>query len=384
MELELNLIEQGQNIIRHGGLFIWCVVAISIAALVISLERFWILKIQYRLNGRKLFDTVKRNLIEGNIRGAEEACEAHPGVPLAQLMHAGVSAAARRGKLHQLDIAVESELLNSIPLISQRLNYLPSLANVATLFGLLGTIAGLIVAFRSTGGAGIGGMSQEQGLAAGIAVAMYNTAFGLVVAIPTTLSYLYLSNSANALMDDLERYASAFKRLVTELGLVVNDGVSAEAVRFEKNSGSADHTASAQAAIQDRLDRAQREVALESKTPSAVLSSKDEAVRKNVKAPSISKPAAMASRPAPKKEDATLILDAESRISVTHAIRPEDVVKPFSEETEKRFVTASKDLPSVSDRLSSEKTKISTRDRSGLEEITDELTTPELPGVRKP
>jgi biopolymer transport protein ExbB/TolQ len=355
-------------IIFFTVIFIWCIIAISIAALVISIERFWMLKIRYRISGRQLFDTVKRNLIEGNIRGAEEACEEFEGIPLAQLLRSGISAATRRGRKAQLDIAVESELLNYIPMISQRLNYLPSLANVATLFGLLGTIAGLILAFKSTGGMSAAGMTQEQGLAAGIAVAMYNTAFGLLVAIPTTLSYLYLSNTANALMDDLDRYAAALKRLVMELGFIEARAETAEldeeaVAENSKPAKKEDRNIKVtQAQAQDRLERAQREVARESKTP-------------NHMTPVDSK-----------RPDKTIILDVDSRISVTQAVRPKENKKPYSEETAKFMAHAGSEIPAMkSERFASEPTQITTREKIlGLDDLTDELRTSEAPHSRKP
>lgn len=340
MEFEFNFLEQGQNLIRHGGVFIWCIVAVSVAALVISIERFWMLQIQYRIDGRKLFDSIKRKLIEGNIRGAEEICESHMGIPLAQLMRSGVSAGFRRGQQQHFDVTIESELSNFIPLISQRLNYLPSLANVATLFGLLGTIAGLIVAFKSTGGMNAGAMNAEQGLASGIALAMYNTAFGLVVAIPTTLSYLFLSNRANALMDDLDRYASALKRLSLELGSVETKTIEA------------------------KVDV--QEIA---ETP------------KVIEASPVEKPVEITHEQYLDElvEEKTVLLDQQNRISVTQAISIKDITKPFSEETAKLFVTAAVDQRPKSPK----REKNVEKQYPTTEDMTDELTSPEMPGVRK-
>ena len=77
-----------------------------------------------------------------------------------------------------------------------------TLANVATLLGLLGTIFGLILAFEGVGAASAA--KKQEVLAKGIAVAMNTTAFGLIVAIPTSVAHAVLSGRSGALLDTIE------------------------------------------------------------------------------------------------------------------------------------------------------------------------------------
>ncbi|MDB5037599.1 MAG: adventurous gliding motility protein, partial [Bacteriovoracaceae bacterium] len=133
--------------------------------------------------------------------------------PLAQVLGAGVSQI--ESSQEEIDVAMESEVLFYIPKINERLQYLPSLANTATLVGLLGTITGLIVAFSaSSGTSNLGGLTKEQALAHGISFAMYTTAFALMVAIPTVLAAMFLGAKANRLIDDVDHYSSALKLLI--------------------------------------------------------------------------------------------------------------------------------------------------------------------------
>ena len=80
------------------------------------------------------------------------------------------------------------------------------IANISTLLGLLGTILGLIQAFKSLAVA----TNQSQKsvmLASGISIAMYTTAFGLIVAIPTLIVFTILQSKANSILEDIDLYS---------------------------------------------------------------------------------------------------------------------------------------------------------------------------------
>ena len=79
------------------------------------------------------------------------------------------------------------------------------IANVATLLGLLGTIQGLIVAFQSINLEDA--VSRSDALAQGIAIAMYTTAFGLIVAIPCMISHSILQNKTIKIIDEIDQYS---------------------------------------------------------------------------------------------------------------------------------------------------------------------------------
>ena len=106
----------------------------------------------------------------------------------------------------------ESDLQNSadaattaaLPTLTRRLHYLPMLANVATLIGLLGTIFGLI---RSFGAIAMADPAQRQAiLAAGISEAMTATAFGLFCAIFTMISHSVLTAKATRILEEIDEF----------------------------------------------------------------------------------------------------------------------------------------------------------------------------------
>jgi biopolymer transport protein ExbB len=152
---------------HQGGFFMWSLIGVSFMALAISFERLFLLKFKYAIKGRVFFAEIKKDLLEGQHKRAVEYAKQFRGVPLAEVLVAGLENSHK--PINQIDAALESETLNFIPRITRRLNYLPSLANIATLFGLLGTITGLILAFKSVGVAQAAGLTREQGLAGGIA-----------------------------------------------------------------------------------------------------------------------------------------------------------------------------------------------------------------------
>ena len=129
-----------------------------------------------------------------------------------------------------LDIAL-SEI---IPNLGKRLGYLSMIANVSTLLGLLGTIIGLIMAFAAVGDAD---PAQKQlVLAQGISMAMYTTALGLSVAIPTMVVYSFLHSRQNHLLEEVSEHASKVVDLLTTR----HYQPFAQAVAFPKNLGESE------------------------------------------------------------------------------------------------------------------------------------------------
>ncbi|MBW1871864.1 MAG: MotA/TolQ/ExbB proton channel family protein [Deltaproteobacteria bacterium] len=98
--------------------------------------------------------------------------------------------------------ALEQTTAKVSPQIQKRTPYLATLANVATLLGLLGTIFGLIMAFEGVEMASAA--KKQEVLARGISVAMSTTAFGLIVAIPTTIAHAIITARQNVLLDTIE------------------------------------------------------------------------------------------------------------------------------------------------------------------------------------
>ena len=119
-----------------------------------------------------------------------------------------VKSARRRDDIEK---AMEESMMEVLPRLEKRTHYIATLANVATLLGLLGTIIGLINAFTAVSNANPADM-----LSASISVAMNTTAFGLMAAIPLLLVHALLQTKTNGLVDSLEMASVKFLNAVTE------------------------------------------------------------------------------------------------------------------------------------------------------------------------
>ena len=188
---------------QSGGIFMYFILFILALGTAIVLER-WLVISKAKVNGPRLWDQVSDHLDQGQLEDAAQAC-AQGRTPLHQVLHSGVSALARSDHREDIENAVEESMMEIMPRLESRLHYLPTLANVATLLGLLGTIVGLIKAFTAVA---VADPSQKAMLLSqGISLAMNTTAFGLIAAIPLMLLYSALHARTNALIDTLDQFA---------------------------------------------------------------------------------------------------------------------------------------------------------------------------------
>ena len=183
----------------------------AVFGVAISLERFFYIFLRISVNGPTLMGHLQRELLNGSVDGALRLCNGEPSAALAKVLKAALLRAGRPEA--ELKAAVEESCLEVQPLVSRRLGYLPMIANVATLLGLLGTIQGLIVSFHAVTGAQAADRSTT--LASGIAVAMYTTFFGLLVAIPILVSHSLLAARANQVLDDIDHYSLKLVNLLS-------------------------------------------------------------------------------------------------------------------------------------------------------------------------
>jgi len=123
-----------------------------------------------------------------------------------------VKSARRR---EDIDAAMEEGMMEIVPRLEKRTHYLATLANVVTLLGLLGTIIGLIKAFTAV--AQVNPAEKAELLSASISIAMNNTAFGLMVAIPFLLIHAFLQARTAEIVDSLEAAKISFLNLVERI-----------------------------------------------------------------------------------------------------------------------------------------------------------------------
>ena len=206
------------SIIQAAGWPIWPLIACSILALALILERFIALKTA-RVAPPRLLDEA----ISVSARSLPAPDVIHQ---LAQSSALGEVLASGLWTLHQHPRASEADLRAAMEgagrstahQLEKYLNALGTIASAAPLLGLLGTVIGMIEIFGSQAGSGVvsGGGNPAQ-LAHGISIALYNTAFGLIVAIPALFFWRYFRSRVDAYLLQLELAAEQFARHLNHL-----------------------------------------------------------------------------------------------------------------------------------------------------------------------
>lgn len=149
------------------------------------------------------FDTIRNLIMNDRISEAIALCERYRSKPMANVVREGLLRAHQPESLieHGLHLAVG----DAMEKITARTSFLSTIANVATLLGLFGTILGLIQSFEAVGSANA--QQRSAMLAAGISTAMNATMMGLAVAIPCMVAFSFLMNRTNRLNAQIDRSA---------------------------------------------------------------------------------------------------------------------------------------------------------------------------------
>jgi biopolymer transport protein ExbB/TolQ len=199
---------------RTGGMWMYIILAVSIFAIGIVIERFIFLFFKYSINAEAFMAQVQKLVMANNIDRAIKLCNAAPSAALPKVIKAGLTR-ANKGEV-EIQNAIEEATLEVVPKVQKRTASLQALANIATLLGLLGTIIGLIEAFEALEKATP--ENRQRLLAKGIALAMNTTAFGLIVAIPTLVAHLILSGTTKKILDEIDMYSVKLENLLISRG----------------------------------------------------------------------------------------------------------------------------------------------------------------------
>ena len=186
-----------------GAVVMWVILILSIFVVGIFLERFFYIWFRYNINGPAFMKKIQKLVEARNIDRAIQLCNAAPHAALSRVLKAGLSRAGKPER--EIQDAVDEVALEILPQLQKRTNWLQVFANIATLLGLLGTIIGIIVAFRAV--ADVDPSMRQQLLTRGISVALYTTAFGLIVAIPSLLGFSFLDNKTVKIIDEIDEFS---------------------------------------------------------------------------------------------------------------------------------------------------------------------------------
>jgi biopolymer transport protein ExbB len=196
--------------VNNGGPVLWIILFASAVAVIVFIERFLHCH-RAQINSTEFLNGVRNVLKRDNIVEALSICDATPG-PVARLVKTAIL--NRDHGRERVRESLEEAGLAEVPRLEEKLNLLATIAQLAPLLGLLGTVLGFIKTFM---------LMQRQGLNSnfimlsdGIWQALICAAAGLAVAIPAHAAYNYLVSRVNSIVLDMERAATEIVNIVTE------------------------------------------------------------------------------------------------------------------------------------------------------------------------
>jgi biopolymer transport protein ExbB len=200
------------DLIQKGGPVMYLIMILSVISLGIIIERMYNLN-KARIDSQKFMDDIINSLKRNKIIESIEMCNKTPG-PIAHIIKAGILK-HDRSKL-EIKEAIDEAAQLEIPRMEKHLPILATIAHIAPLLGLLGTVSGMIKAFQVIQDKAATMTPVNPGdLAAGIWESLLATLAGLLVAIPTYVAYNYLVNQVDSLAYDMERSATDLVNLLS-------------------------------------------------------------------------------------------------------------------------------------------------------------------------
>ncbi|HEV7926668.1 MAG TPA: MotA/TolQ/ExbB proton channel family protein [Verrucomicrobiae bacterium] len=197
------------HILTQGGWVFWVIVAGSAVALGVFAERL----LQYhrdQIDSTQFLNGVRNVLKRDNIVEALAICDATPG-PVPRLVKTAI---LNRDKGREaVREALEDAGSWEVPRLEEKLNLLATIAQIAPLLGLLGTVLGFVTVFQKVQDAGLN--AHVEDLSIGIWKALICTAAGLAVSIPSYAGYNYLVGRVNTIVLDMEQVSSEILNIVS-------------------------------------------------------------------------------------------------------------------------------------------------------------------------
>ena len=200
------------DLIQKGGPVMYLIMILSVISLGIIIERMYNLN-KARIDSQKFMDDIINSIKRNKVIESIEMCNKTSG-PIAHIIKAGILKHDRSRP--EIKEAIDEAAQLEIPRMEKHLPILATIAHIAPLLGLLGTVSGMIKAFQVIQSKAATMTPVNPGdLAGGIWESLLATLAGLMVAIPTYVAYNYLVNQVDSLAYDMERSATDLVNLLS-------------------------------------------------------------------------------------------------------------------------------------------------------------------------
>lgn len=197
--------------IIDGGLIMLLLVALSIVAVAVIIDRWRVFK-RAEVDTPRLRESVKSSLERGKVEEAESACGRIAG-PAASVLLVGlrqygvmrVKNRSGRDLVENVSRSMGDYAPQVLDLLERRLNILSMIGSIAPLLGMTGTVVGMMISFNEMAAAG--GLDGGA-VAGGISMALTTTAAGLLIAIPSVVFHNYFSRRIEGFTLEIEASAN--------------------------------------------------------------------------------------------------------------------------------------------------------------------------------
>jgi len=199
--------------IAKGGPIMGLIILCSITAFAVFIERMWCLR-SAKIDTKKFMREISAKVKNNKVMEALDMCNVTKG-PIARILKAGIMKYDRPRQ--DIKEAVEDAGIHEVPLLEKNLGVLATIAHIAPLLGLLGTVVGMLKAFQVIEEKAMSMVPVNPGdLAGGIWEALITTVAGLSVAIPTYVVYNYLVSRTDNFVLDMEKSATELVNVLSE------------------------------------------------------------------------------------------------------------------------------------------------------------------------
>ncbi len=187
---------------KDGGGIMWFLLACAVLGLALVFERLFTIFVRMRVNVRKFTTQLMETIDKQGIQAGIELCDKTPS-PAAKVLRAAL-AKSGEGKTAMEDAIVLSGN-SELAFLDRGMALIGGVITVAPFFGFLGTVTGMIGAFKAVAAVG---EVEPTVVASGIAEALITTKWGLIVAAPLSIVYILLQGRVNGYLREMETASS--------------------------------------------------------------------------------------------------------------------------------------------------------------------------------
>lgn len=192
---------------HKGGLFMYPILAFSLLIVGFIAERYISLYLRYKFAPKDFRKNILSFIAQGDFKAAQTYIDmSAKETSIGKITTVACKLRSVGAGDEALQARMDEQLSKEISSIDKRTGFLAMFGNVSTLFGLLGTVTGMIVSFAGAGAATP--VERAALLSNGISEALNATAFGLVAAIPALVAYAIYQNKTEQLVNGLTEEAS--------------------------------------------------------------------------------------------------------------------------------------------------------------------------------